>query len=62
MNAAPICKCGKPCACYSPGNFSKGCLDCNAKHAAYLRANRAKLKKQRSGSKCDRLEAYGWHN
>ena len=33
-----------------------------AKHAAYLRANRAKLKKQRSGSKSDRLEAYGWHN
>jgi len=65
MTEIPKCKkCGKPCASYNTllSNWSKGCLDCNAKHAAYLRANRAKLKKQRSGRKADRLEAYGWHN
>jgi len=53
MKPAPLprCKCGKVCAYYGEiGGFSVQCVDCNAKHAAWQRKNRRKLKRQQSSA------------
>ena len=45
MSISPMCKCGNPCAYYGVvRGFSVKCLQCNAKHAAWLRSNRAARK------------------
>lgn len=45
---APKCRCGSPCQCYSPGNYSVQCRSCNERSGVRRRAAATRLRKNQT--------------